>query len=207
MFLNSSFSKAQSIFASTNGKYNQAITMTLDGQNIGIKPISCGLQHVEDKDRKTGEITKYDKIVLMLIDQNDASYIIHVNFREQPSSVGKFPAGEEKREVRLQSEKNDYNKTFFLRPHFIFDYYIKDTDKKLSYFEAFYKLKTNAGNFEITKFDLPSHRISFKIDATLENQQKKTIELKGLIINDLPFAEMIADGIGMPTKVIYQERF
>ena len=209
IFVNTLTVKAQIIYSSTNGKYNQAHTMQLDGQNMGIKPISCGLQHIEKKHRKTGEITKYDRIVLMLIDQNDATYIIYVNFRNQPTAAGKFSAGEEEREKPIPASLDNFSMDnyVYVRPHFSIEYYIKDTDKKLSFFESVYGVKINGGTLEITRFDLENHRISFKIDATLENKNKKTIDLKGLIINDLPMAEMTADGIGMPKKVIYQERF
>jgi hypothetical protein len=60
---------AQSIFSTTNGKYNTAILVKINGQNAELKPISCGLMHIARKEKKTGETKIEDKIIVMFFGQ------------------------------------------------------------------------------------------------------------------------------------------
>jgi hypothetical protein len=195
-----------------NGKYNKAITVTMNGQNVEMKPISCGLLHVPRKDKKTGETTISDNITVMFLDQYDGSFILTINFKSQKLTTGSFPSAEQKRPM-MESDQSlsdgHPDKYVFPRPHVSGSYYPNKKNPENRYQGSMYNMVFDQGSLELTRLDLVAHRVSFTYSGTVTPWRKSdgSITIKGLEIKDIPLAEMDTNDMGMPKKVIYQEKF
>ncbi len=212
LLLSASTLLAQSTYSTVNGKYNKAITITMNGQNVEIKPISCGLLHVPYKNKQTGETTISDKITVMFVDQYDGSFMLTINFKSQKPVTGSFPSAEQQRPM-LESDKSlpdgHPDKYIFPRPNVSGSYYPNKKNPENRYQGSGYNMAFDQGSLELTRFDLAAHRVSFRYSGTLTAWRKSdgSISIKNLEIKDIPLAEMNTNDMGMPTKIIYQEKF
>jgi hypothetical protein len=211
-FFFSQIGYSQTQFEQLNGRYNKAITIFINEKPAELKPISCGLLHIKRKNKTTGEIENSDQIMAMFLDKYDGSFILNVNFKDMKASIGNFPYAGKKRPLMEYDKtlpEGHPNKYVFPRQHVGINFYPNKKNEENPYNGSFYISEFDQGEVAITRLDMPNHRISFVYNGTIKPQWGKgeALVIKNLEIKDMPLAEMDANDMAMPTKIIFQEKF
>jgi hypothetical protein len=138
--------------------------------------------------------------------------MLMICFKNQNPTIGKFPNGEERRpfgESDHSLSDGNPNKYVFPRPHVDGTFYPNKKNPENPYQGSMYNVVFDEGELVLSRLDLAAHRISFKYNGSVKPSFGKVekVEIKGLELNDIPLAEMNANDMGMPTKIIYQEKF